>query len=264
MHPRSAAAALVVAAALAAGPARADSELTLPAPEVTGAIDASTYDESGARVGGAEIAVVRLDDGSYRMSGRSGIEGSAQLEVTADLAPVGGNAGLRLLSQRTESRDVDGRSLGVMRIDHERRVAVCGVPDESDAEPVVLTLPPHDRVVNVPLNLLFQPLVSGESKEVDFQVLLCRAGGRIVDARARVARDLARDDGSRVVEIRYDLDFGPLLSRIAAPFMPRLSFWFHEGSPGAWVGHRMPLFSKGPTVLVVRSGFTPSGLGAIP
>jgi hypothetical protein len=258
------AAALLAAATLAAASAHADSELTFAVPDVTGAIDASTYDESGARVGAAELAVVRLDDGTYRMSVRSGIEGSAQLDVRADLAPVGDGSRLRLLSQRTESRDVDGRSLGVTRIDHTGGVAVCGAVDESGSEPVTIALPPRDRVVNVPMNLLFQPLVTGESEEVAFQVLVCRAGGRIVDARARVAGGVAREDGTHVVEIRYDLDFGPLLSRIAAPFMPRLSFWFHEGSPGRWVGHRVPLFSKGPTVLVVRSGFTPSGLGAVP
>ena len=34
------------------------------------------------------------------------------------------------------------------------------------------------------------------------------------------------------MEIRYSLDFGPILSRLAAPFMPQLSFWFDESSPG--------------------------------
>jgi hypothetical protein len=70
------------------------------------------------------------------------------------------------------------------------------------------------------------------------------------------------EESDRLVEIRYTLDFGPILSRLAAPLMPELSFWFDKNSPGTWVGHRMPLFSRGPTVLVVRSGFSPNLLGA--
>jgi hypothetical protein len=83
-----------------------------------------------------------------------------------------------------------------------------------------------------------------------------------VAAQAKVAAANG-EHGDRVVEIRYSLDFGPILSRLAAPFMPQLSFWFDENSPGEWVGHRLPLFSKGPTVLVVRSGFSPHLLEAL-
>jgi hypothetical protein len=152
--------------------------------------------------------------------------------------------------------------MGVTTIDHIAGVAQCGIPEGSSDEPARIDLPVDDRVVNVPLNLLFQPLARGEVEVVDFQVLLCRArGARIVSAQATVAEATGKQ-GDSLVEIRYRLDFGPILTSLAAPFMPQLSFWFNQNSPGAWVGHRMPLFSQGPTVFVVRSGFSPNLLGA--
>jgi len=242
-----------------AGGVAAESALELPAPDVLGQIQAETYDESGERVGSAELGISELPSGLYELRSSSGIDGSARARVRAELETLT-NGQLRPVFQETEARDEQGRSLGLTTIDHRRRVATCGVPEGSDAVPVALALPAEDRVANVPLNLLFQPLVTGDQARIEFQVLLCRAGARLVDAHARVAQRLDRDAG-HLVEIRYDLDFGPVLSRLAAPFMPQLSFWFDESTPGGWVAHRMPLFSKGPTVLVVRNGFTPTALG---
>jgi hypothetical protein len=248
---------LATAALGLAAPARGESALLLPLPDAFGAIDAGTFDGHGHRVGAATMEVLRRADGRVEVRAESGIEGSARSAVEAllELAPGGG--ALRLLSQRAESFDTSGASLGLLSIDHEARVARCGAPAGSDDEPVVLELPPHDRIVNVPLNLLFQRLVRGEASEVGFQVLLCRFGARILDARARVATPRA---AGGLVEVQYQLDFGPVLSSLAQPFLPTLSFWFDPDSPGAWVAHRMPLFSKGPTVLVVRSGFSPERL----
>ena len=101
-------------------------------------------------------------------------------------------------------------------------------------------------------------VVRGETEEVAFQFLLCRFGARLVDARAELASAGAAKEG--LVEVRTQLDLGPLLSSVAAPFLPTLSFWFDRAHPGSWVAHRMPLFSKGPTVLVVRSGVSPAEL----
>jgi hypothetical protein len=258
LHPLRAALCLTLAVAFGVR-AAAESALLLPEPELLGEVAAQTYDESGLRVGKAELRFVRLEGGNYELRSESGIDGSARAEFRAELEPVGGGQ-LRPVLQLTEARDEQGRSLGQTTIDHRRRVATCGVAEGSDVTPVDIALPAGDRVANVPLNLLFQPLVTGEQEHVDFQVLLCRAGARIVNARARVARRLDRGS-ERLIEVRYELDFGPLLSRLAAPFIPQLSFWFDEGASGAWVGHRMPLFSKGPTVLVVRQGFAPSVLG---
>jgi hypothetical protein len=249
---------LVLAALALASPAGAESALLLPLPDAFGAIDAGTFDAEGQRVGEATMEVLRRPDGRVEVRAESGIEGSARSAVGALLEVVPGGGALRLLSQRSESFDTAGASLGVLSIDHEKRVARCGVPAGSDDAPVTLELPAGDRVVNVPLNLLFQRLVRGETSEVSFQVLLCRFGARILDARARVATP--RPAGGGLVEVRYQLDLGPLLSSVAEPFLPTLSFWFDPNSPGAWVAHRMPLFTKGPTVLVVRSGFSPERL----
>ena len=250
--------------ALPALPARGESTLALSPPESFGEIAADTYDEEGRRVGSANLKIQRLASGNVMMEVQTAIDGSARSAASAELAPNGPDRTPRLVRERTQAVDETDTPMGVTTIDHTTGVAQCGKPEGSEEEPERIELPREDRVVNVPLNLLFQPLVRGETEVVDFQVLLCRArGARIVSAQAKVA-DASREEGERLVEIRYSLDFGPILSRLAAPFMPQLSFWFQGNSPGAWVGHRMPLFSKGPTVFVVRSGFSPNLLGARP
>jgi hypothetical protein len=248
--------------ASSAPPARGESSLSLPPPGIFGEIAADTYDEQGHRVGGANMRVERLAGGNILMEILSGIDGSAQFAGTAELAPNGADGSMRLVRETTQAVDRAENPLGVTTIDHSAGFAQCGIPEGSREEPVRIDLPIDDRVVNVPLNLLFQPLALGEVEFVDFQVLLCRArGARIVSAQARVA-EATGEKGDSLVEIRYRLDFGPILTSLAAPFMPQLSFWFKENSPGAWIGHRMPLFSQGPTVFVVRSGFSPTQLGA--
>jgi hypothetical protein len=251
--------ALALLLALAPAGVSAESEVILPLPSTFGNIPAETWDaESGKRVGEATMSVVRRPDGLIEMVGISGIDGSARTEARAVLEVVPGGDGLRLLSQSSESHDESGQSLGVLSIDHTRGRAICGVPPGSDETPAVVELPAHDRVVNVPLNLLFHELVTGKSDQVAFQVLLCRFGARLIPARAHVTAPRGKD-GTGLLEVVYNVDFG-MLSSLAAPFLPKLSFWFDPDSPAAWVGHRMPLFSKGPTVLVVRSGFTPAQL----
>jgi hypothetical protein len=251
---------LIASSASLAG---AESSLTFSPPGIFGDIAADTYDEEGRRVGDATLRVARLTSGNVLIEVVSGIDGSARNAASAELAPNGSDGSLRLVRERTQALDRSKKPLGVTTIDHIAGVALCGIPEGSDEEPVRIDLPVDERVVNVPLNLLFQPLVRGQAEIVDFQFLLCRfpRGPRIVSARARVAAAMG-EESDRLVEIRYTLDFGPILSRLAAPLMPELSFWFDKNSPGTWVGHRMPLFSRGPTVLVVRSGFSPNLLGA--
>lgn len=235
--------------------AHAESAVRLPLPREFGEIEATTYDDASLeRLGPALMSMKRLPSGDIEMKAQTGIEGSARTGVSAVLErTLGGNA-LRLVSQHSESFDESGHSLGILSIDHHQGTATCGAPPASKKRATYVELPKEDRVVNVPLNLLFDPLVSGEQSEVAFQVLLCRFGARLIDARARVAGD----DGG-LIEVRYNMDFG-MFSSLASPFLPRLSFWFDAEAPSAWVGHRMPLFSKGPTVLVVRSGFAPTQL----
>lgn len=258
---------LVTGLAVAAGAAltlgssgRADSSLRLAVPESFGAVDAATYDESGERVGGATVHVVRDGDGVVRLLAESGIEGAEQTRAEAELAAVPGSDELELLMQQTQSFDAEGRSLGRLSVDHRERLATCAPPAGSDGEAETLKLPKGDRVANVPLNLLFLPLVRREAKELDFQLFSCGFGPRLVDVRAVVAQRTRNGGGSELVEIRYELDIPSYLSWAARPFMPNVSVWFDSDTQGSWVGHRMPLFAKGPTVLVVRRGFTPSAL----
>jgi hypothetical protein len=147
-----------------------------------------------------------------------------------------------------------------MAIDHVRHEAVCAPPEDT-AEPVRrLALPEPDRVANVPQNLLFLPLVRGETDRIAFQLLICSFGPRLIDATARIAESHGDGADGRIVEIRYDLDIPPFLARFARPFLPDVAMWFDDGTPGEWVGHRMPLFVRGPTVTVVRSGISPASL----
>lgn len=251
---------LICALSIAAG---AESALRLPLPAHFGNIDASTYTETGERLGDAVMSAVRLPNGNVLIEAKSGIEGSARTSVSAELEPIDSGSALRIVREQSESLDEQGRSLGVLAIDHERGVASCGQPHGSDKPAKELRLPEVDRVANVPLNLLFERLVSGEASEVSFQVLLCRFGARIIDARAAIASNADRAD-SPLIEVEYKVDLGPFLSRVAAPFLPKLSFWFDPRTRGSWVGHRMPLYSKGPIVVVMRSGFTPTTIAQTP
>jgi hypothetical protein len=251
-------AAALCALGAGAGAARAESGMLLPVPDAFGAIDGGTFDATGHRVGEAKMSVAKLPDGHIELLARSGIEGSARSQASAVMELAEEGRALRLLSQRSESFDEHGASLGVLSIDHASRTARCAAPSGSGGADQEIELPPLDHVVNVPLNLLFQQLASGATREVAFQLLVCRFGARLVDARAELAS--ATPASGSLVEVRTQFDLGPLLSSVAAPFLPTLSFWFDRAHPGTWVAHRMPLFSKGPTVLVVRSGVSPAEL----
>jgi len=244
--------------ALGAGRARAESGLLLPVPHSFGAVPASTYDEDGRRVGDAHLVVERMENGLVRMLAQSGIQGAERNVVTADLEFANGGSALRLVRQTSRSFDAAGQGLGQLTVDHRAREGSCEPPPGRGEQRQTLVLPEPDTVANIPVNLLFLPLATGESDEVDFQLFLCRGKPRLVSAKATVARHVKTDDGIRdIVEIQYDVDFGPLLSRMARPFMPKLAVWFDPQRPDGWLAHRMPLFAQGPTVMVVRAGIAP-------
>lgn len=262
------AATLSIALLAAAPDATARSTVVLPLPERFEEIAATTYDQdTGEALGGGFIRFERRDDGSVRMEGATGIDGGARTRVLAELAPLPDDSGLRLLRQESRSVDVSGQPMGVLEIDHVAGEGRCTGPALNGTAPETKTvvLPDDDRLVNVPLNLLFQPIVRGEEKEMRFQILLCGGGPRIVTAVARVADSGARrPDGADLVRIQYELSLPKMLSRMVARWLPNLSFWFDPNEAGAWIGHEMPLYSKGPTVLMVRRGFTPALLNALP
>ncbi len=81
-----------------------------------------------------------------------------------------------------------------------------------------------------------------------------------MDFQASVARQEPGSPGSpELVEVRYAPDLGTVVSFLAKAVVPQLSFWFDPNSPTRWLAHRMPLYSDGPEVLVVRQGI-PTGL----
>jgi hypothetical protein len=122
-----------------------------------------------------------------------------------------------------------------------------------------IDLPDDDRVVNVPLQLLFQPLARGEVENVRFQLVLCRSGPVVQDMVA-VRGPRSRQHDRNVIEIRFGPDFGDAIAWFASRLLPRFSFWFDERG-GHYLGHRMPLHRKGPRILLVRNGLLPPDLG---
>jgi len=254
---------LIAAAWLAPARTAAESALELTAPQSFGRVSADTYDEQGRRVGSAAVRVETLPDGHVELEVRSGIDGAEQTVLHAKLARIEGEERYRPVFQSSRSFDASGKTLGLLSVDHARSEVTCDPPIGGASGPQKIALPPGDRVANVPLDLLFLPLARGEAQRVSFQFVLCRGGPRVYDAVAEVAKVTNAGVGGRehVVEVRYRIDFGPLLTQLVAPFLPTLSVWLDAARPDPWLGHRVPLFSKGPTVVVMRTGFDPALLG---
>jgi hypothetical protein len=233
--------------------ASAESAFLLAWPASVGRVPATTYDDHGAPLGDANLLIEQLEGGGIRLFSQSGETSGAHTVASAELAPVRTGQTLRLMRQESHSFDPHGRSLGVLSIDHAAQRARC--TDASGVLQSELELPASDRVVNVPLNLLFLPLVRGEARELRFQFFLCRNGAQLLDFQAWVAEG----HGGAPVEIRYAPDFG-LLSPFARQLVPKLSFWFDPRAPHGWIAHRLPLYTGGPEVLVVRQGIPTTSL----
>jgi hypothetical protein len=242
---------LLAAAALAAGAGHAESDLLMEYPGFFGPIPASTYDVDHRQVGEASLVIEKLDNGNVRMSSESGFTGGARTVAIAELVPAEGGDKLRPVLQESRSIDSDGNAMGVLSIDHVRGIASCRNPDGQMEDK--LALPSDDRVANVPLNLLFLPLVRHEKKQVSFQLFLCGGGAHLVDFVASLAPSSRNGKPKNVIEVRYGPDFG-IATLVAQNFVPKLAFWFHPDEPHRWMAHRLPLYGKGPEVFVVRRG----------
>jgi hypothetical protein len=249
---------LISSAFLSATPTRAESAFELPYPLHFGPVPAATYDSHGERIGDATVSIEQVE-GGVRLVSRSGKWSGESTIATATFVPVEPGKTMRLVRQESRSFDGEGELMGVLLIDHVARRATCRMPDGEVVGEI--PLPSPDRVVNVPMNLFFLPLVRGERKTLAFQLFLCRDGARAIDFEAWVEHG-RRWGFSRpkLIEVRYGPDFGPVVSIIARGFVPRLSFWFDRKPPHQWAGHRMPLYSGGPEVLVIRDGVPPDWL----
>lgn len=227
--------------------ARAESFFLLAYPKQFGPQPAATYDEEGMRIGGAKVFIEELPSGHVHLRTESGQRSGARTIATADLAPVEPGKTLRLVGQESRSIDQNGHAMGVLSIDHVAGRARCMDGDGTTVSE--MKLPDEDRVVNVPMNLFFLPLVRGEVSSLEFQLFLCRPDSRLVDFEAWIEHGDTRHRDP--IEIRYAPDFG-VASLIARSLVPRLSMWFDPTAPHAWQAHRLPLYSGGPEVLVVR------------
>ncbi len=238
---------------------RAESDLLLPLPQAMGAVDVDTYDEAGeVRVGPGFIQFETLDDDTVEFVGASGIEDAENTIIKALFERTPDGAQLRPLFQESRSFDAAGAPLGVMTIDHREGTGTC---HPTGSEPQSVDLPKADRVANVILAQALVPLAATGKGEAPFQILICRPTVRVVSAVARVQESAAWNQSS-LVEIRTGADLGPVLNKLLGPWLPSVSLWFDGGQP-AWLGHRVPLFAKGPTVTVLRADVAASVARAI-
>ena len=252
--------------ALLASQAKAESALQLPYPDPAsfGDFTAATYDDAGQRVGDASIQLKRLENGHVTLRLRSGFDKGARIELDSELEPIeaGETPNLRILRERSQSFDPKGKPLVILLIDHEKGEASCTPPEGVKGKASVLALPSPDRVVNVPLNLLFQPLALGEVDSVETQAFFCLGGARMLGFTGRLAKGQGTLDreGRRIREVRYGPDGKNFMSWAAKAFAPKISFWLDVNRRGIYVAHRMPLYSGGPVVYVILDGVEPSSV----
>jgi len=268
-------------AVIPTGFAQAESSVRLPYPAESGIVAAVTFDSESMPVGRSEFASETRADGRVFLKVAMRVSAGAENRFEAVLEPVesvesaedtrarqaatGEEAGrpaplLRIAHQRSQSFDAAGNPMTLLEIDHAARKASCTPPGAGPEETTVLRLPEPDRVVNVPLNLLFIPLVAGEVDRVKFQFFVCRGGPKLWDfvaLRAGPARAVGR---RRIVEVRYGPDLGRMVSWVASRLLPKLSFWLDASDGGAYMGHRMPLYSDGPDLVMLREDLSPQRL----
>lgn len=243
----------------AAAPSHAESALRLEWPGIYAIHPAVTYDDKRQRVGDAEIRIEKLPDGNVSLQSVSGFTDGARMELHGVLEPVDDGKYLRPVFQESRSFDSDQRELGHLEIDHAAGFARCYEP--GDKQVAEVALPAEDRVANVTLNLLFQPIARGDSEQESFDLFFCGLGIRFVTFWANRAPQPMGGGNEQAVEVRYGPDLG-VVTFIATAVAPKLSMWFTPTRPHAWVAHRLPLYGGGPEVFVIRDDVPAALLGS--
>lgn len=251
---RAVAAALaLLAGSVAIVDAFAESALRLRPPASLETGLARVYDSDGVPVGHSRIEFAPVA-GRLHIEVNTVLESGEHSEFAMGLEPVG-DGHMKPVWQRTRSYDAHGELAVEALVDHARARATC----RHDGDLRVVELPLRDRVANVPLDLVLDPLAGGSVDEVRFQFLYCRGVARIFEASARRRAVLEPLAGyGAVAEIEVDFDLGPIFSVVLKPFLPRIKLWMNQESPARWLGHRMPLVPRGPTLLVLREGVAPA------
>jgi hypothetical protein len=249
----------------------AESEIWLEPPTEPEGIVATTFDAEGRDIGRSFFAVESEDGGTHRMKIELAVTGGGMNRSEAMLTSVRdsatGDARWRLTRQVSQATRNDGVALDRLVIDHVAGRASCYASKkgksvgESGGEDGGrhVELAAKDRVVNVPLQLLFRPLAKGEVDRIRFDLALCRSQP-VIQSMVAVRGPRTREGKQEIIEVRYGPDFGDTVAFFASRLLPRFSFWF-EPNEGSYLGHRMPLYRKGPNVLLMRTGMEPPDLG---
>ena len=266
----------------------------LKIPSIMQNIGATTFDTEGQAVGKSSLEIEGREDGSKKILISMNIAGGGSNISQANLSPVsatlhGVTAGaligdesrvataarpdsdtsvprstaqvFRVTEERSQSWSAEGRTFPLLVIDHEKKRVSCYPTGESDPgmHAQHVSIPDGDRVMNVPMQLLFQPLVEGEVDSVLFKIAAC-ADGPVLHEMIAVRAGTILRNGRRIVEIEYGPNFGETVAWLASRLLPSFSFWF-DARDGSYLGHRMPLHRKGPEITLVRQGLTPVQIG---
>jgi hypothetical protein len=237
-------------------------------------VGATTFDENGDAVGQSSFEVETEADGRRHMYVTMEIEGGGSNVSQATFVPASPTGPatddsdtseakdeipLRLIEQRSQATTADGVTFPLLVIDHEAGRVTCYPADEEDTTPQHVDIPDEDRVVNVPMQLLFMPLVRGEVDTLRFQIAMCKPEPTLYQMIAVRSKPIVRD-GREIIQVKYGPDLGKTIAWFASRLLPSFAFWF-DARDGEYLGHRMPLHREGPEVLLVRSGLTPPDLG---
>jgi len=233
--------------------AQAESALRLPLADEFGLIPAATYDASGTRLGGGNVLIERLTNGNIRMTVSSDMGAAGRNVLTADMALVDGGKALQLLLEENHSEDVNGKPLGTITVDHAMGELRCAEKGRLESFP----LPKEDRLAMIPGNLFLQPLLRGETKQIHFQIASCDgvAGFHFINVVGELAPTKPSHVGPDITKIDIHVDLGSVLNKIIVPLLPKVAFWFDTPSH-LWLGHRIPTYTDGPTVILVREPTT--------